>query len=448
MWMFDFFNIVSLFIGVLPPFLIAMVFLLVLIVLIILGLPVSLSILLTSVLFIVAYGRDLTIVISAFDIPLQSFPLLGVFLYTLMGAIFELSGLTHVIVEALQPIVGRLKGGLAIVTAIGCALFGLLTGAVAATAAAFSRLMGPEMEKRNYPREFTAAVLTSSAPLGAFIPPSIPAIIIATATGLSTFTMFMVGASMGIVILLGLIMLILLLSYKNDYGGIERVYTRREIARNIAKALPIMAVPILVLLSIYLGVFSVTEAGALGVLLAFIVATAYRTMTPRLALRTIVEAGKTTAIVVFMIGSSYVLSHTWSLLGINYQMTNFFSSVARVHGPFISLTILAVILAVLGMFFDVIVLSIAWGPIAVSALEPMGVNPYHICALFLMGVLLGTATPPVGAAVFVVSDSLKIRIEEIFKGIRLFVLLYLALYILFIYAPQAALWLPMLLRLI
>lgn len=446
--MIEFVNSALFFLGYLPPFLIAVLFLLILIVLIIIGLPISLSILLTSMLFIIAYGRDLSIVISAFEIPLESFPLLGVFLYTLMGAVFELSGLTYIIVEAIQPLVGRLKGGLAIVTAIGCALFGLLTGAVAATAAAFSRLMGPEMERRNYPRSFTAAVLTASAPLGAFIPPSIPAIIIATATGLSTFTMFMVGASMGIIILLGLVALIVLISYKNGYGGVEKVYTRKEVVSNIARALPIMSVPLLVLFSIYFGVFSVTEAGALGALLAFIIAFAYKAMNPRLALKTIVEAGKTTAIVVFMIGSSYVLSHTWSLLGINYQMTNFFSSVAKSHGPLISLTILAVILAVLGMFFDVIVLSIAWGPIAVAALEPMGLNPYHICALFLMGVLLGTATPPVGAAVFVVSDSLKIRIEEIFKGIRLFVLLYLALYLLFIYVPQVTLWLPILLRLV
>ncbi|MEM0060232.1 MAG: TRAP transporter large permease subunit, partial [Desulfurococcaceae archaeon] len=135
---------------------------------------------------------SLSTVISAIMIPLSSFPLLGVFLFVLMGVIFEKTRLTEVIVDALEPLVGRVKGGLGVVVTVGCAFYGLLTGAVAATAAAFSRLMGFEMEKRGYPKEFTAAVITSSAPLGAFIPPSIPAIIIATATGTSVFTMFMV----------------------------------------------------------------------------------------------------------------------------------------------------------------------------------------------------------------------------------------------------------------
>jgi TRAP-type C4-dicarboxylate transport system, large permease component len=161
--------------------------------------------------------------------------------------------------------VGRVKGGLGVVVTVGCAFYGLLTGAVAATAAAFSRLMGSEMEKRGYPREFAAAVITAAAPLGAFIPPSIPAIVIATATGTSVFTMFMVGAALGIVITFSLIILILLVSYIKGYGGVEKEFTLKEILIRVAKATPLVAVPIGVLGGIYLGVFSVTEGEHLDV---------------------------------------------------------------------------------------------------------------------------------------------------------------------------------------
>jgi len=424
------------------PLALSVIFFAVLFALIFAGLPVTFSIGLSSILLILLANVDLSAATIAAMQPLASFPLLGVFLFTFMGVVFEKTGLTKLIVDALQPILGRVKGGLAVAVAVGCAFFGLLTGAVAATAAAFSRLMGNEMERRGYPKDFTAAVITASAPLGAFIPPSIPAIIIATATNTSVLTMFTIGAALGILVLLGLIVLILIISYRKNLGGLERRYTLKETLFNIAKAAPLFAVPLAVLGSIYLGVFSVTEAGALGALAALAVAAAYKTLTPRKILDIILESGKTTAVVLFMIGNSYILNYAWSLGKLNYAMIEFFRSMSTAISPFIALTVLATILAVFGMFFDVIVLAIAWGPTLISAFAPYGTNPYHINALFLFGVLLGTATPPVGAAVFVTAQSLNIEVDRLLKAMVPFVVLYLLLYLIVVYIPDVVLWLP------
>lgn len=432
----------------LPPWIVASIFIAILILLILLGIPVSFAIGLTSILFMLIYHIDLSTAIRAIMIPLQSFPLLGVFLFTFMGVVFEKAGLTEVIVDALEPLVGRIKGGLGVVLVLGCAFYGLLTGAVAATAAAFSRLLGSEMTKRGYPKEYVAALLSSSAPLGAFIPPSIPAIIIATSIGGSVITMFMVGASLGIAVLIGLIILNLIISYRSGYGGIERKYTFREVVVRVARALPLLTVPLLVLGGIYLGVFSVTEAGALGALGALVVAAAYRRLKPKMLVDILIDSSKTTAVVMLMIACSYILSFTWSLSGINNALLQFFVNISKAYSPQISLTILAAILFVLGMFFDVIVLAIAWGSVIVSAFAPYGINLYHIGGLFLMGVLIGTATPPVGAAVFVVSDALKIEIEKILKGMKWFLVLYFILYVMAVYIPDMSLWLPRLLKLV
>lgn len=432
----------------LPVWVAAILFLLILVLIILLGIPVTYALGITSILFLILYGKSLSIIISAIMIPLSSFPFLGVFLFVLMGVVFEKTGLTEVIVDAIEPLVGRVKGGLGIVVTAGCAFYGLLTGSVAATAAAFSRLMGSEMEKRGYPREFAAAVITASAPLGAFIPPSIPAIVIATATGTSVFTMFMVGAALGIVVMFSLIILILLVSYIKGYGGIEKKFTLKEILIRVAKATPLVAVPIGVLGGIYLGVFSVTEGGAFGCVIAFIVAALYK----RLRLGTIreifIESTKSTAVVMLLISTSYILNFTWSLTGINNSLLEFFKIVAASYSPQVSLTVLALILFILGMFFDVIVLAVAWGSVVISAFAPYGINPYHINSLFLMGILIGTVTPPVGAGLFVVSDTLKISIERMAKALISFVVLYAALYILAVYVPDLSLWLPRLLRLI
>ncbi|AFL67076.1 TRAP transporter large permease [Desulfurococcus amylolyticus] len=440
-------ELLSSIISSLPIWSIAILFIIVLLLLILIGIPVTFSIGLSSIIFLILNGKSLANAVTAMMIPLQSFPLLGVYLFVLMGTVFEKAGLTEVIVDALEPLVGRVKGGLAVVTVLGCAFFGLLTGAVAATAAAFSRIMGPEMEKRGYPREYVAAILTASAPLGAFIPPSIPAIIIATSTGTSVLTMFMVGGAIGIIVMVALIILVLATSYIKGYGGVEKKFAVREVFIRVIKALPLLAVPLLVLAGIYLGVFSVTEAGALGALSAFMVAACYRRLTVRKIIDILLESGRSTAVVMLMISTSYILNYTWSLTGINNSMLQFFVNISKTYSPYISLTVLAIILAILGMFFDVIVLAVAWGATMMSAFTPYGISPYHIGALFLFAVLLGTTTPPVGAAVFVVSDSLKVKIEKIFKGITPFVLLYIVLYIILVFIPDASLWLPRLLGL-
>ena len=431
----------------LPLPIVAIIFFALLLGLIILGVPVTFSIGLSSLITMVLTGIDLSVAVKAMVLPTRSFPLLGVFLFTFMGVVFEKTGLTKLIVDAIEPILGRVKGGLAVVTVVGCAFFGLLTGAVAATAAAFSRIMGPEMWKRGYPKGFTAATITAASPLGAFIPPSIPAIIIAVATSTSVITMFAVAAALGIIVMFGLIVAILIISYKKGYGGLERRYTFREIIWRILRALPLLAVPLGVLGGIYFGVFSVTEAGALGAIGALAVAAAYRRITLRRIAEIIIESSRTTAVVLLMIGASYILNYTWSLSGLNQALIEFFKGISVSVSPFAALLILAGILAVLGMFFDVIVLSIAWGATIISAFAPYGINPYHINALFLYGVLLGTSSPPVGAGVFVVSHSLNIEIEKILKAIIPFIIIYLIIYVIIVLVPEAVLWFPKLLGL-
>ncbi len=431
-----------------PPWAMGIAFIVILVLLILLGIPVTFSIGLTSVLFMLIYGIHPTTIIRGIMYPMQSFPLLGVFLFVFMGVVFEKAGLTEVLVEALQPLVGRFRGGLGTVLVVGCALYGLLTGAVAATAAAFSRILGPAMIKRGYPKGYTSALVSSSAALGAFIPPSIPAIIIATSIGGSVLAMFMVGAALGLLIMVGLVLINLAISYKNGYGGIERVYTRKEVVANALRALPLLSVPLGVLGGIYLGVFSVTEAGAFGAVLSLVVAAAYKRLSLRHFPQLFIESTKTTSVVMLMIAASYVLNYTWSLSGINNSLLNFFMGVARSVDPLVALSILATMLFVLGMFFDVIVLAIAWGSVIVAAFAPFGINIYHIGGLFLLGVLIGTTTPPVGAAVFVVSDALEVKVEDIIKSMKPFYLFYLLFYLLAVFVPDITLWLPRLLGLI
>jgi len=234
-------------------------------------------------------------------------------------------------------------------------------------------------------------------------------------------TTSVIGAALGISVLACLVLLILVTFYIEGYGGIERRYTRRKVATRVARAVPPARstsgstsehIPRSVLGH---------EGGGLGALGAFLVALLYRRLKPRLVLDVVIESGRSTTVVMLMIATSHILNCTRSLTDINNSLLQFFVGISRQYSPHISLTVLAVTLAVLGTFFDVIVLATAWGSVVISAFAPYGMSPYHIDALSLFEVLPGTATPPAGARVFTTSGVLKIGIEEVLKGVGYFI---------------------------
>ncbi len=410
------------------------------------GVPLTFSMGSASAVILLMSGLKASIILKSIFAPFISHSLLAIFLFTLMGIIFERTGMATMLINAIMPIIGRLRGGLALVVVYASAMFGALTGSANATCVTFCNLMGPDMMKKGYPGDWTAAVIASAAPLGSLIPPSIACIVLGVAAGISISDLFIIDFAIGLMTILGLTILILAVATKNKYGGSTETYTLAEKFKYIGRAIPLIAVPVTIIGGMYGGVFTPTEAGAIGSLLSLIMAAIYGRLNLGVFHRIMIDTAKTTAIILFLIATSYILSYAMSFTGITQMFMDYLVEIST-GNPVWGLLFLLLILLLAGCFIDTITLCVVLTPTAVAALVPLGINPFHIAALFLISNLAGGITPPVGTYLFSSSYILKQPIEKISRAIIPFVVTYLIITVIVTVFPDSFLWLPRLLDL-
>lgn len=209
----------------------------------------------------------------------------------------------------------------------------------------------------------------------------------------------------------------------------------------IVRALPLILVPLVVLGGMYNGMFTATEAGAIGSMMAFILGIAYKQLTLRMFYDIFIDAVSVTAMVMLLICASYVLSYVMSFTGMTQVFIDLLLAITR-YGSIWGLLFLLAILLILGCFIDLIVLCIVLAPTAVGAMTPLGVNPYHVCAVFLIGNLIAIITPPVGVSLFTATMVLNEKIERVSRQIIPFVIMYIVITLLVIFFPGSVLCLP------
>jgi C4-dicarboxylate transporter DctM subunit len=406
-----------------------------------LGVPLTFSLGSAAVITLLMSGLKVTIVLKSIFAPFISHSLLAIFLFTLMGIIFERTGLAAMLVNAIMPIIGRLRGGLALVAVYSSAMFGALTGSANATCVTFCNLLGPEMMKKGYPGDWTAATIASAAPLGSLIPPSIACIVLGVAAGISISDLFIIDFAIGVMTILALSVAILIIASRRKYGGIAERYSFLEKVKYSLKACPLLVVPATIIGGMYGGIFTPTEAGAVGSLLSLGIALAYRKLNLRIFLRIMIDTASTSAIILFLISTSYILSYVMNFTGINQMFINSLVSVST-GNPVWGMLFLLLILMIAGCFIDTITLCVVLTPTAVAALSPLGINAFHIAALFLISNLAGGITPPVGVYLFSSSYILKQPIEKISRAIIPYIIVYLIITIIVTVFPGSFMWLP------
>lgn len=248
---------------------------------------------------------------------------------------------------------------------------------------------------------------------------------------------------------IGILATALLLAYeslivnKYKYGEVvaER-YSAREIVINVLKALPLMAVPIGFLLGIYLGVFSITEAGALGSFIALVLAAVYKRLNKHVLYNILVKSAASAATVFLLLSTSYMLSYVWSMTKVYVALNNIFRPLATMSTHLLLLFVAAP-LFIFGMFIDLMVFNVTLAPVLAALLRPFGVSVLHLNALFLLGNMIGVVTPPVGAALAVACRVAGIKLDlVVMKETLKLVMPYVILYVITIFVPDVALWLP------
>ena len=428
---------------------------------------------------------------------LDSFALLAIPFFILAGNIMNSGGIAHRLIDFAKVLVGGLTGGLAYVNVIANMLFGAISGSAAASASAIGCIMGPEMKKEGYDNNFSAAVNISSATTGLSIPPSNVLIVYSLASGGASITaLFLAGYIPGILTGLAIMitaMSILLLktegilavfkallkltiigvvvflfvfglmwAHANLATGIYTIMwvilllafvaiSIVKTIKNIDKArigfkkfvdaIPSLLLLVIVIGGIVAGYFTATEASAVAVLYALILAMVYKEVKIQDIPDILVSSVKTTGIVMLLVATCMGLSWIMAYENIPQNVSAGLLSIS--DNPFVILLIINLILLFVGVFMDMTPAVLIFTPIFLPIVQDqLGLSPIHFGIIMVLNLSVGLCTPPVGSVLFIGCSVAKVRIETVIKPLLPMFLAMIAVLMLVTYIPKLSLWLP------
>ena len=373
----------------------------------------------------------------------DSFVLLAIPLFILAGNLMDVGGLTQRLVGFANSLVGRFRGGLSLTAVWGSFLFGGVSGSAAADAAALGTVLTPDLKRQGYHEDYAAALIGVSSIMAPLVPPSIAMILYGALSGTSISKLFVAG------IVPGALLAVILSAYAVWIAG-RRGYPKlppmglAEIVRAGVNCAPVLLLPVIIIGGIRGGLVTPTEAAAVAVVYALIVAGLwYRALSlPRLR-RVFLSTAMMSATIYLLIGFAHVLSLIFAMERLPQTVVTALNSVSE--NKWVILLMVNLILLVLGMFLDTVGILILTVPALMAIGQQLGMDPVHLGVIVVFNCLIGFATPPVGLCLYVMSGVTKRPIEKIslhalpMVGLALVVLAVITLF------PQVVLFLPNLL---
>jgi len=407
------------------------------------GVPIAFCIgiaTLLTMLVSIPFDPAVTTVAQRMATGLDSFTLLAIPFFILAGQIMNQGGIARRLIDLAKSIVGMLPGGLAYVHVVAAMLFGSISGSAVATASAIGGFMGPQMEKEGYDKDFSAALNITSSTTGLIIPPSNILIVYSLASGgASIAALFLAGYIPGI--LTGLLLMAVsgYFAFKRKYPVTGRVSLRVAL-KKFVDAIPSLFLIILVIGGIVAGIFTATEASAIAVVYALILAAAYRNMSLKQLKQVFLSSCNTTAIVALLIATSMAMS--WIMSYENIPVIVSEGLVALSDNPIIILLIINIILLMVGVFMDMTPAVLIFTPIFLPLVVEMGMDPVHFGIVMVLNLSVGLCTPPVGSVLFVGCGIANISIAKVIKPLLpLFLAMVLSL-LLVTYFEGLSMFLP------
>lgn len=408
------------------------------------GVPVAYSIgISTTLTFLVniPFMPAITTVCQRMTIGIDSFALLAIPFFILAGDIMNRGGIAKRLINFAKSLVGSLPGGLSYVNVIAAMLFGAVSGSAVAAASAIGGIMTDRMEDEGYPRPFSAAVNITASTTGLIIPPSNVLIIYALASGgaASVAALFMAGYIPGILVGLALIIVAAIYAKRKGLPRGERV--KLSILWNdFQKSFLSLLMLIVVVGGIVKGIFTATEAAAVAVLYAGLLALFYKEIKISDFKSILLTSAKTTAVVMFLICTSMVMSWLFAFASIPQMMTEFL--LTSVENPLLIFLIINLTLLVVGTFMDITPAVLIFTPIFLPVVIELGMDPVHFGMIMVLNLCVGLCTPPVGTVLFVGSGVAKISVTEVVKPLLPLLFAMVVVLMLITYFPQLSLWLP------
>ena len=371
----------------------------------------------------------------------NSFPLLAIPFFILAGGLMNTGGIATRLIDLALVLAGRLPASLAQTTVVANAMFGSVSGASVASAAAVGTVMTPRMKKEGYDPAWAAMVNGMSSPAGMLLPPSNTFIVYSLVSSTSVAALFMAGVVPGIVWVICCIIMVALYARNKPHlrSTMERP-TFGQALLVLLRALPALFMIVVVIGGILAGYFTATESAVIAVLYSLILGLIQRTLPVRALPGIILEAAKVTGIIMLLIGMSGVLGWVISRARWAEMVTEGLLGIST--NVYVVLAMIMVVLLLAGTVMDPTPAILIFTPIFLPVVTQLGVHPIHFGAMMVYNMGLGNATPPIGNNLFVAARVANVRIEALIG--RLWPFFWALIVGLFIVAfvPMFSLWLP------
>lgn len=409
------------------------------------GLPVSVSMGLPSAIAIVILldweGAALASAQRIFSAS-NNFALLAIPFFILAGGLMNTGGIASRLIDLALVVAGRLPASLAQTTVVANAMFGAVSGASVASAAAVGSVLSPRMRKDGYDPAFAAAVNAASSPVGMLIPPSNTFIIYALVSSTSIGALFMAGVGPGL--LWALVCVIVVAIYARKHPELHRPSEARPTLKQslivLLRAIPALLMIFIVIGGILSGIFTATESAVIAVLYSFVLGIAQRTLPLKALPGIILEASKVTGIIMLLIGVSGILGWVLAFARLPQLVTSGLLSLT--DNVTIILLIIMVILLLAGTVMDPTPAILIFTPIFLPVVTALGVDPIHFGTMMVFNMCLGNISPPIGNNLFVAARVGNVRIEPVIGQLWPFFWALCVSMLVVTYWPPLSLWLP------
>lgn len=418
-------------------------------VLLFLGVPISVSIIVSSIVTVMStlsWDQITFITMQKMNSGVESFSLLAIPLFILAGNIMNNGGIAKRLIAFAQLFVGRIPGNLAQANILGNMLFGALSGSSVAAASAMGGCISPSEKEQGYDPAFSAAANIASAPTGLLIPPTSAFIVYSTvAGGVSISTLFMAGYVPGILMGIGCMAVAFVMAKR---AGMKA--TGRDKSKSIGKivwdAIPSLLLILIVIGGIVSGIFTATEGAGVAVLYCLILSVIYRNLTLKGFMRILLDSAKTSGIILFLISASSAMSFVMAYAGIPAAISNALMAVS--DNKYVIFLLMNIILMVVGMFMDITPAILIFTPIFLPIAQSLGMSDIQFGVMLIFNMCLGNITPPVGSVLFVGCGIGGVSIEKVTPKLIPYFAVLFALLLLVTYVPALSLGIPSLMGLI
>ncbi len=409
--------------------------------------PIAYALIIPSLAYVFfSSGTNTNIVLQKMVSSLDTFTLVAVPMFVLMGSLANASGITERLFGFAEVVVGRIKYALGYVNVIVSLVFSWMSGSATADTAALGKIEVPAMLRRGYTPKFSLGITGSSSVIGAIMPPSIPAVIYAVTAGVSLGGMLLAGVIPALVITACLFLAVWVFSRLDKTNTVKPPVsrTRSEKCRVVKQAVLPLLTPVILIGGILSGWFTPSEAAAIAVTYMILLGFIYGKLSFKRLSRAFGQSVRTTGSVLILVAASTVFGHVLALERTPQMVGGALSGITE--NPIVFLLLVAVILLIVGMVLEPTAATLIMVPVLAPVAMQFGIDPLHFGVIVILTLVIGLLTPPVGLVLYILSAATDQPLMPTMKGMLTFLPWMLLALLVIIFLPDLSTFLPSLMN--